>query len=80
VAAKDVIRPEQAFELSELVSGKCPVRTDDKQITLFKSVGTAVQDVALAVKVYQNALARGLGEKIDGFPITLEKSAEKTYH
>jgi alanine dehydrogenase len=51
--------PDKTFELHQLVSGKAPHRTDETQITLFKSVGTAVQDIALAVKVYQNAVAGG---------------------
>ena len=69
VAAKEVITPEQVFELSELVTGTAPERSNDDEITLFKSVGTAVQDVALAVKIYENARAKGLGTEYDNFPI-----------
>lgn len=69
VAAKDVVKPEDVYELCALVSGKAPMRSNDEQITLFKSVGTGVQDIALAAVVYQNALKAGLGISIDGFPI-----------
>jgi alanine dehydrogenase len=69
VAAKDVIRPDQVHELSELVVGKAPARSSAGQITLFKSVGTGVQDIALAAKIYQRAVERGRGLTIDGFPI-----------
>jgi alanine dehydrogenase len=69
VAAKDVVKPEDVHELCELVAGKAPVRTSDEQITLFKSVGTGVQDIALAAVIWQNALKAGLGIRIDGFPI-----------
>jgi ornithine cyclodeaminase/alanine dehydrogenase-like protein (mu-crystallin family) len=69
VAAKDVIRPDQVHELSELVVGKAPGRSSAGQITLFKSVGTGVQDIALAAKIYERAVEGGRGLTIDGFPI-----------
>ena len=43
-----------AAELSELVSGHHPGRRNRKEITLFKSVGTAIEDLAAAVKCYEN--------------------------
>src|SRR5260370_14385065 len=60
VAAKDVVRPDQVYELAELVIGKAPSRSADDQITLFKSVGTGVQDIALAATIYQRATDRRL--------------------
>ena len=69
VAARDVVQPESAHELSQLVMGKAPARTRDDQITLFKSVGTGLQDIALAAKIYQRAIDRKLGTRWDGFPI-----------
>lgn len=80
VIAKEWLKPEQACELSELVCGVAPTRSSDQQITLFKSVGTAVQDIALAVKVYQNARTMGLGEELDGFPIIADKSPPRIQH
>ena len=59
---------------------RVPGRSSDDQITLFKSVGTAVQDIALAVKIYENALAMGLGEKLVGFPIIADKSPPRIRH
>ena len=49
VVAKKWLKPEQACELADLVCGRAAGRSSDQQITLFKSVGTAVQDIALAV-------------------------------
>jgi alanine dehydrogenase len=69
IAARDVIDPEAVSELSDVVTGRAPRRTDPRQITLFKSVGTAVQDVALAALVYERAAARGLGTTVDGLPV-----------
>jgi ornithine cyclodeaminase/alanine dehydrogenase-like protein (mu-crystallin family) len=68
VAAKDVVKPEQVHELCELVVGKAAGRSSADQITLFKSVGTGVQDIALAAMIYERAKARGRGTTIDGFP------------
>lgn len=81
LAVKDgIVNPDAAFELSQLVVGKAPARTSDSQITLFKSVGTAVQDIAVAVKAYENARARGLGRDMGTFPYILEKNAQKPYN
>ncbi len=52
-------------ELAELVAGARPGRTDDAQITLFDSTGTAVQDVAAAVRIYQRARAAGVGQAVE---------------
>lgn len=52
-------------DLSEIVTGKRPTRTDDRQITLFKSVGMAVQDAMSADYVFQQAKQKGIGLMID---------------
>jgi alanine dehydrogenase len=48
-------------ELSEIVAGKRPGRTGTDQITVFKSNGLAVEDIAVAGYIYEEALRRGLG-------------------
>jgi alanine dehydrogenase len=68
VAAKDTLQDKTVDELSALVVGKVPGRTADDQITLFKSVGTGIQDIALAATIYQRAKERGLGTDIGAFP------------
>jgi len=80
IAAAEVIKSEDSFELADLVAGRAPRRTDDSQITLFKSVGTAVQDIAVAARIYQFAEAHGLGQRLADFPYILEKHASKPYH
>ncbi|TMC44521.1 MAG: ornithine cyclodeaminase family protein [Chloroflexi bacterium] len=52
-------------ELGELVSGTRPGRTDREQITLYKSVGVAVQDAAAAAMVLDAARAAGVGRTVD---------------
>jgi ornithine cyclodeaminase/alanine dehydrogenase-like protein (mu-crystallin family) len=51
-------------ELSSLVAGICPGRTDDTQISLFKSNGIAAWDLAAAVAVYRFALEQKLGRPL----------------
>jgi len=48
-------------ELGEVVDGKVPGRTAAEQVTIFKSLGMAVEDVAAAHLVYQRARASGVG-------------------
>src|SRR5580692_1059231 len=48
-------------ELSEIIAGKRPGRTSADQITVFKSNGLAVEDVAVAGYIYEEALKRGMG-------------------
>jgi len=52
-------------ELGEIVAGQRPARTSPEQITLFKSVGLAIQDAATAQLVYQKARAAGLGVEVE---------------
>jgi ornithine cyclodeaminase/alanine dehydrogenase len=51
-------------ELGELVTGRKRGRINDQEITLFKSVGLAVQDAAAAFKVYSLAREAGLGKNV----------------
>lgn len=59
-----LFRWEQVAELREIVSGHRPGRTDDWQITLFKSNGIAMEDVAVAALVYKKALAAKIGAEL----------------
>jgi len=52
-------------ELGEIITGKKKGRTDDKMITLFKSNGLAIQDAATAKIVYEKAVEKGIGVKVD---------------
>lgn len=51
-------------EIGELLAGVVPGRTDDTQLTLYKSVGVAVQDAAAAALILQAARDRGVGTRI----------------
>lgn len=52
-------------ELGDIVNGVHPGRTDDSQITLYKSVGVAVQDAAAAGLALRNAKELGIGSVIE---------------
>jgi ornithine cyclodeaminase len=52
-------------ELGALVAGLVPGRQSGSEITLFKSLGVAVEDVATATAVMQRAQERGVGLTID---------------
>jgi len=50
-------------EIKDIIAGK-KVRSDPGDVTLFKSVGTALQDVAIASLVYEKAKKAGLGKEL----------------
>jgi ornithine cyclodeaminase/alanine dehydrogenase-like protein (mu-crystallin family) len=51
-------------EIGEIVSGAKPGRSSDDQVTLFKSVGNAVQDVSVGAKILEEARKKGLGTRV----------------
>jgi len=53
-----------AAELAELVTGAKSGRTSREEITLFKSVGFALEDAATARLAYDRALALGVGQRV----------------
>ncbi len=73
IEAGDLIEPiargdltwDQVHELSDLVVGVQPGRVHVDDVTLFKSLGIALEDVALGGWVYEQACARGIGTLID---------------
>lgn len=52
------------FELGELVTDSQKCRQNDEQITLFKTVGTAVLDVYVGYDIYLKAKEKGIGTNI----------------
>ena len=60
-------RWEEVRELDQLIAGKVPGRTEEKQITLFKSNGIASWDLAVAEKIYALARQKNLGRELPFF-------------
>jgi ornithine cyclodeaminase/alanine dehydrogenase-like protein (mu-crystallin family) len=48
-------------EIGEVLTGKAPARTSPEEITLFKSLGIAIEDLAAAHHVHKAAEERGVG-------------------
>ena len=56
--------PSAITEVGEVLAGTKPGRTSDRDITIYKSTGHAVEDAATASLVYARALAEGAGVKL----------------
>ena len=52
-------------EIGEVLAGTKPGRTSAGEVTLYKSVGIAIQDVATANLVYHKALERNVGSHVE---------------
>ena len=54
-----------AVELGEVLAGVKPGRTAEDEITLYKSMGNAMEDMVVANLVYETAVARGVGVALE---------------
>jgi alanine dehydrogenase len=72
--AGDFLIPRNAGELSDahhiaeigqVLAGMAEGRTSDEQITLFKSLGLAIEDLASADMLYEQAVKRSVGQWIE---------------
>ena len=48
-------------ELGSIIAGRAPRRADDREVIIFDSTGTALQDAAAAAAVYEKAIAASQG-------------------
>lgn len=53
--------------LADVLTGRAPGRTDDGQVTVYKSVGTSVQDLSVGLLAYRRAVAAGRGVEVADF-------------
>lgn len=51
-------------ELGEIVTGRKPGRENDQEIIIFSPIGMGLHDLAVAQRIYQNALREGLGQTV----------------
>jgi len=61
---KGLITWESIRELRYIVAGEMPGRRTDDEITIFKSLGIAIEDIAAASVVYRKATERQAGRKL----------------
>ena len=63
IAEGAIAREHVLGELGEVAAGNVAGRTSPADVTVFKSLGMAVEDVAAAHLAYERAAARGLGRR-----------------
>lgn len=61
---KGLLTWKKVWELSDVVSGKIRGRKADDEITLFKSLGIAIEDVAVGSIVYERAQKEHVGTEL----------------
>lgn len=54
-----------AGELGEILLGKVEARKSEEEITLFKSLGLAIEDLASAEHIYRKALKKNMGTSVE---------------
>ncbi len=52
-------------DLGKVVTGRVAARTSDNEIVIFDSTGTALQDTAAAILVFERAVESGKGTRVD---------------
>ncbi len=52
-------------EIGDILTGNLEGRKTDEEITLFKSLGLAVEDIASAKHIYQKAIEKGVGVSVE---------------
>jgi len=62
--SRGLVMWEQMRELWQVVSGEVAGRNSDDDITLFKSLGMALWDIAAAKVVYDKAVTSGMGRRL----------------
>jgi alanine dehydrogenase len=64
--AEGAITVEQAStEVGDVITGAAPGRAAADEITLFNSVGLAIQDLAIGSLIVARAREKGVGKEID---------------
>ena len=57
-------RWDQVCELQDIIAGRVLGRPDDQAVTLFESMGVALEDIAAAQLVYRKAKEQGIGQEL----------------
>lgn len=67
IVARDhgLLDPSSVVQIGDIANGDAPARHDDAQITFFKSVGNAAQDVAVASIAYHAAQQHQRGQDVE---------------
>lgn len=60
-----IIKEDDVISIGDIITGKRSGRSNNSEITIFKSVGISAQDVSVAKLVYDRAIEKNIGQKID---------------
>ncbi len=60
-----LLSTDRVYELGEVASGEKPGRLTKEGVTVFKSVGLAIQDAAAAAVAYRLAVEKGVGRFVE---------------
>jgi ornithine cyclodeaminase/alanine dehydrogenase len=63
------LKGDQLVRMCEVVAGSRSLEWPPQDLMIFKSVGTALQDLAVGGKVYERCLEEGRGVDLGAFPI-----------
>src|SRR5436853_6914217 len=67
-AEENLFNWDRVFDLSEVVGRRGPQRDAAENITLYKGLGIALEEIAAAAHVYKQALTQGFGEELPLLP------------
>jgi ornithine cyclodeaminase/alanine dehydrogenase-like protein (mu-crystallin family) len=62
--ARGTFRWDMAHELQDVVAGRVAGRPSDDSLTLFESMGVALEDIAAAQLVYRKAVEQEIGQEL----------------
>ncbi|MBO5472760.1 MAG: ornithine cyclodeaminase [Lachnospiraceae bacterium] len=63
--AEGRMKSEQVDDLGDVIMGKIPVHRDPDEIVIYSVGGMPIEDIAWGTIVYRNALAKGIGVKLN---------------
>ncbi len=52
-------------ELGQVIVGRYPGRAHPQDVTMFKSLGIALEDIAVAARVYEKAMVQTVGRMVE---------------
>jgi len=63
--ADGLMQQDALIDLGDVLTGDVPARTHDDEIIIYSVGGLPVEDVAWGTEIYRNALAQGIGTKMN---------------
>jgi len=65
ICTQGLLSEDDLTEMSEIVNGKQPGRENDRERIYYNPTGLGVEDVIAAHRVYQQAIAKGIGQELE---------------